>query len=231
MLPRRNSTNVAPGHVSPRPTSGSVGGRRALSLITTQQVFRASTALAVETESPESEISPQNFPPVPPPRPTPSSHLPPAGNGGLRRQSTRRDTNETFRSAFEEHDPTRPPSMPMPTIPQFSESPTRLGQPAPGGGVGGFAPVSPHHGSGRNYSTADYTYRFDTRPPSRTGSGSPCYESIDISGGIHAKVWPIYNKIAQEYDETSLAKWNKELDTPLIFVSLIVRADHQFRSD
>ena len=220
MLPRRDS---------PRPTSGSFGGGRPLSLITTQQVFRASTALTVEVESPESEILPQDLPPVPPPRPTPSSHLPP-GNSGLRRRSTRRDTYETFPSALEELVPPRPPGMPMPTIPQLSEfpppTPTRLRQTAPGGGVGGFAiSTSPHHGFNDGDSTADYNYRFETMPPPRADPGSPCYEPADISGGIHANIWPIYNRIAQKYDETSLAKWNKELDTPLLFVSLIFRAD------
>ena len=223
MLPRRNSANVTPDHVSPQATSGSVGGRRPLSLITTQQVFRASTALTAETESPESEISPQDFPPVPPPRPTLSSHLPP-GNSGLRRQSTRSGPNETFRSAIEEHGPLWPPSMPMPTIPQLSErhppTPTRLRQFAPGGGVGGFTPVSPRRGSSRDYSTADYTYRFDSMPSPRTDSGPPHYESANISGGIHANVWPTYNKISREFDEKRLAKWNADLDVLLIFVSV-----------
>lgn len=224
MLPRRNSTNATSGHVSTRPTSGSVGGMRPLSLVTTQQTFRASTSLTVETESPVSETSPQETPPIPPPRPLPS----PPGNVGLRRQSTRRNTNETFRSAPEEHVPSRPPSMPMPSMTQISESPpptsARLRQLAPGGGVGGFTSFpSPHHGPNRDYSnhnTADYTYRFDTMPSVRSDSGPPHYESADISGGIHANVWPTYNKISQEYDEKRLAKWNTDLDVLLIFVSL-----------
>jgi len=223
MLPRRNSANVTPLHVSPRSTSGSAGGRRPLSLITAQQEFRASTALTVETESPESEIHPHDSPPVPPPRPIPSSQLPP-GNSGLRRQSTRRSIDETFRSAVEEHDPPQPPSMPMPTIPQFSElpptTPTRLRQLAPGGGVGGFTPVSPRRGSSRDYAIADYTYRFDTMPSPRTDSGSPHYEPANISGGIHANVWHTYNNISQDFDGNRLTKWDRDLEILLIFVSI-----------
>jgi len=222
MLPRRNSTNVTSGHVSPRPVSGSVGGRRPLSLVTTQQSFRASAALTAETESPESEISPQDFPPVPPPRPAPPSHLSP-GISGLRRQSIRRGTQESFRSALEEDGPSRAPSMPMATIPQFPEppplTPTRVRQLAPGGGVGGFTPVSPRHGSSRDYSTADYPYRFDSMPSPRSDSGPPHYESADISGGVHANVWPTYNKISEKFDEKRLEKWNADLDVLLIFVS------------
>ena len=229
MLPRRNSANVTPGHIPPRPTRGSVDGRRPLSLITTQQTFRASMALTAETESPESEISPQDFPPVPPPRPIPSSHAAPS-DSELRRQSTRGDTNETFRSALEEHDPSRPPRIPIPTISEFSElpptTPTRLRQLASGGGVGGFTPVSPRRGSSRDYSTVDYTYRFDTMPSPRTDSGPPHYESANISGGIHANVWPAYNRISQEFDEKRLEKWNTDLDVLLIFVSLTVGAGY-----
>lgn len=59
----------------------------------------------------------------------------------------------------------------------------------------------------------------------------PYFESADIFGDIHPKIWPIYNRISMEYDEVSLAKWNKELDTPIIFVSQIIRAGHRFRSD
>jgi hypothetical protein len=231
MLPRRSSTYATPDHISPRATGGSVGGRRPLSVVTAQRPFRASTALTVETESPVSETSPQESPPVPPPRPASFPHLLP-GNGGLRRQSTRRTTHDTFRSAIEEHDPPQPqpPGMPMPGLPisQIPEhpppTPIRPRQVAPGGGVGGFTPVtSPHHGSSRDYShhnTADYTYRFDTMPSPRSDSGAPHYISADLSGGIHAKVWPTYNKISQEFDEKTLAKSNTDLDVLLIFVSL-----------
>ena len=223
MLPRRNSTNVTPIHAPPRP-GGSVGGRRPLSLVTTQQAFRASTALTVEIESPVSETSPQEHPPMPP-RP----------GIGLRRQSTRRNTHETFRSALEENAPSRPPSMPTITMPQISEppppTPTRPRQLAPGGGVGGFTPIpSPYQESSGDYphNARGYTYRFDTMPSPRSDSGPPHYESADISGGIHAKVWPTYNKISQEFDEKRLAKWNTDLDVLLIFVSLMVSASHQF---
>ena len=229
MLPRRGSTHTAP-QIPPRPTDGSVGGRRPLSLVTTQETFRASTGLTVETESPVSEISPQEQVPQMPPRPVSFPRLPP-GYGGLTRRSTRRDTFETCREDISQPQPF---SMPMPTIPQISEppapTPTRPRQLAPGGGAGGFMqPPSPYHGSSRDYShhnTRDYNDRFGTMPSSRSDSDPPHYESADISGGIHAEVWPIYNKISQKFDEKRLEKWNKDLDVLLIFVSLAVRVGH-----
>ena len=222
MSSRRNSTNITPGRTPPRSTSSSIAGTRPLSLVATHQAFRISTARMPETESLESEIPPQELSPVPPPRPVPSSYLPP-GNSGLRRQSTRRGTHETFRPTLDEHNPSRPPSMPVATTPQLSEpSPSipthRL---APGDGNVCSAPVtSPQRESSLDYSTADYTYRFDTMPSPRLDSGPPHYEPADISGGIHAKVWPTYNKVSQEFDEKRLAKWNADLDVLLIFVSL-----------
>lgn len=229
MLHRRSSTIPTPGHVSPRPISGSAGGRRPLSLITTQQVFRASAALTLETESPVSEKSPQESPPIPPPRPASSSRLPSSYNG-LRRQSTRHNSHETFRSALEEEAPSQPPSMPIPTLPvpqisEFPPTPTGLRHLGPGGGVGGFTPVSsPFRKPSRDrsyHTTADYNYRFDSMPSPRPDSGPPHYESANISGGIHANVWPTYNKIAQEFDEKRLEKWNTDLDVLLIFVSVL----------
>ena len=83
-------------------------------------------------------------------------------------------------------------------------------------------PPSPHHGSSRDYSTADYPYRFDTMPSPRLDSGPPYYRSADISGGIHANVWPTYNKISQEFDEKRSAKWNADLNVLLIFVSITI---------
>jgi len=225
MLPRRNSKNPAVNYIPPRPTSGFVGGTQPLGLITTQQTFRAQ---ALKTEIPQSETSPQETPPLPH-RPTSFPHLPPGG-GGLRRQSTRRSTYETCSSALEEQVPvpSQPPNiMPTPTspLPQSSEppppTPVRPHQRAPGGGVGGFtAPPSPHHGSSRGYShhsTADYTYRFDTSPRQ-----APDYESPYITGGIHAKVWPTYNKISREFDKERFTKWDADLDVLLIFVGLML---------
>ena len=78
---------------------------------------------------------------------------------------------------------------------EFISSPNH---PPPGEGVGGFA----------------YPRRHYPHPPN--------YGSADISRGIHAKVWHTYNKVAQEFDEKKLKKWNKDLDTLLIFVSLML---------
>jgi len=229
MLPRRNSTITTAGHVSPQSTSGSIGGGRPLSPVSIQQAFRKPTTPTVETESPVSESSPRGPPPIPPPRPVSTP-----GNSGLRRRSTRRGTYESSHSPFEERVQPRPPGMPVVTIPQISEHPppaqTPVGPLAPGDGVGGFMQIpSPHYGPSRdhyNHNTADYTYRFDTIPSVRSNSGPPHYESADISGGIHANVWPTYNKISQEFDEKRLAKWNADLDVLLIFVSLVIRTGH-----
>ena len=232
MLPRRNSTNPTMGHISPRAGSGSTGGRRPLSLVTTNQVFRVSTAFTVETESPVSKISPRESLPIAPPRPVSLSRLPP-GNSGLRWQSIRRGSHETFRSALEDIPP-QPQSMPAvtPHAPQTSEPPAqnRSQQPAPGSGIGGFTSTSPpHRGPSHDrsrHSTADYTYRFHTLPSPRSDSSPPQYKSADISGGIHANVWSTYNKISREFDEKRLAKWNGDLDVLLIFVSTVVKAAH-----
>ena len=172
MLPRRDSKSVPPSYVPPQPTNGTVGGRRPLSLVTNRQPFRASTAQMVGTESPVPETSPQEIPPISP-RPMPLPHFPP-GSSGLRRQSTRRNTYETYSSASEERNPPRPSNV---------------------------IPV----------------------PPPRSDSGPAHYEPAGISEGIHAGVWPTYNKVSQEFDEKRLKQWNDDLDVLLIFVSLVVR--------
>ena len=247
MLPRRNSTNIA--SISPRP-SGSFAGRQSLSIATNQQTFRPPILGTLETESPQSETSPQpHATPSIPPRPPAFPHLPP-GISGLRRQSTRRNTHDTYTTVLEEHVPasSQPPSimsmpMPMPS-PPFSQSsgnppptPMRPRQLAPGDGVGGFAATPFHYDPTRNdphYHTADYTYRFDTMSSARSDSGPPKYESTAVTGGIHAKVWPTYNKsykISKEFDDEMLEKWNSDLDVLLIFVSLAFGSDRRFRSD
>ena len=245
MLPRRNSTNVTSAPALPPRTIGSFGDKRPLSLVTNQQPFRADTTETQETESPQSETSPQPTPPIPP-RPAAFPPLP-SGVGGLRRKTTRLNTYDTYTSALEEHVP--PPSqspnfiMSMPSTPSQQvpgrppPTPVRPRQHAPGGGVGGFAGGSPsqqgpsHDNPNPHHNTADYTYRFDTLPSFRSDSGPPQYESANVTGGVHAKVWPTYNKISQEFDEKLLEKWNSDLDVLLIFVSLVVGGDHQFPSD
>ena len=232
MFSRRNSQSPSPGYPSPHPTGGSFGGtRRPLSLVTTPRTFRATTAQTVETESPHSETSPPDTAPPMPPRQPPFPQLPPR-NSGLRRKSTRHDTHESFSSALDFPPQSQSPNiMPMPTPPPLRSpapppTPNRPRLPVPIENVGGWAvPPSPRHGSSRGYAhqyTADYTYRFDTIPSPRSDSGSPHYEPADISGGIHANVWPTYNKISQELDEKKLTKWNTDLDVLLIFVSPIL---------
>jgi hypothetical protein len=46
-----------------------------------------------------------------------------------------------------------------------------------------------------------------------------------ISEDLHAGVWHTYNKVSQEFDEKRLKKWNEDLDTLLILVSLVVKGD------
>ena len=170
MLPRRNAKNVAPNYVSPQPTNGSVGSRRPLSLATNRQPFRAFTAQMVGAESLVPETSPQGIPPIPL---QPLAHLPP-GSSGLRRQSTRHNTDEPHRSASDECNPPQPPNI---------------------------APV----------------------PPPRLDSSPAHHEPAGISEGIHAGVWPTYNKVSQEFDEKRLKQWNDDLDVLLIFVSIVFR--------
>ncbi|KAF9793273.1 hypothetical protein BJ322DRAFT_115106 [Thelephora terrestris] len=221
MLPRRSWTNPNSGHAPPRPMSGSLGsGRgRPLSLVTNQKIFRANTVQTVETESPQSETFPQEIQTAPavPPRPSqpPSPELPP--RAGLRRQTTRRNTYEPF--ALDSPPQSRSPNvMPMPTphIPRSpvhppALSPVRSRQPAPGEGVGGFT-------YSRQYTTDNYRLNTMISPPS--DSMPPHYKPADVSGGLHADLWPTYNKISEQYDQKRLSKWNTDLDVLLIFAAL-----------
>ena len=203
MLPRRRSTKptLDPSPLLP-PTSGSASSRRPLNLVTHQHPFRASTAQAIGTESPVSEI-----PPIPP---RPATFLPsPPSSSGPRRQQTRYDTLETLYSpSFEERVQSQPLNimpMPVPSVPQTPEPPTspmRSRQPA-GGGIGGFAPIP----------------KFNAY----SDSGLPPYETAGTSEGPHAGIWATYNKVSQEFDEKRLKKWNDDLDVLLIFVSLVVK--------
>ena len=54
-------------------------------------------------------------------------------------------------------------------------------------------------------------------------SGPAHYEAEGVSKDIHARVWPIYNKVSQEFDEKTSRQLNDDLDVLLIFVSLSVR--------
>ena len=106
--------------------------------------------------------------------------------------------------------------MPSPKFPQVAGQPPPTPirpQSAPGGGVGGFAPFN--HGAGRDNS---YRNTADLDPPH--------YESEGATGGVHAKVWPTYNRISKEYDERMLTKWNSDLDVLLLFVSVVFDPSH-----
>ena len=128
--------------------------------------------------------------------------------------------------------------MPSPIFSHVSEysphTPMQPQQPAPGDGVGGWVATTPFRYdpsyNGSHYNTADHPYRFNTIPSPQSESGPPHYESAAVTGGIHEKVWPTYNKISKELDDKKLEKWDKDLDTLLLFVSLVSRCDRRFRS-
>ena len=221
-----------------RSTCGSVSGRLPPSLIANQKTFRADTAQTIETESPKPDTAQQDAsiaPPMPP-RPPPFPQLLP-GNSGFNRRSTRHNTSESFGST--PGPPPQPrPQIAMPTPFPFPQpiqihppfTPVPLHPHVPAEGVTGRSTdLSTQHEYGREHFhkyTADYTNRFDTIPSLHEDSESPHYESADISGGIHADVWPTYNKLSEEFDEKDLAKWNSDLDVLLIFVSLASERAH-----
>jgi len=211
MLFRGYSTNPTPKPTpnrSPSPlTSGSVRGRRSLNLVTHQQPFRASTAQTIDTKpfASGSETSPRDTLPVPS-RPASPLRLPP-GNIGPRRQQTKHDTQETLCSTpIEEHVPPQSPNV-IPTSPVSQSSKQRASS----------TRSRRRGGAGRFASTPKSVTRSD--------SNSPPYETTGTFEGMHAGFWPIYNKVSQEFDEKRLGKWDRDLDTLLIFVSLAATGD------
>ena len=224
MFPRRNSTNLSLGYASLPPTSGSFGGRQPLNLVTDQKPFRTSTAHTAEIETSRSETIPQgasNVPPMPPrPRPTPES--PPRDS--LKQHPNRRNTYDPFSSASNLPLQSHPPNvMPMPSLPPLQSPPPKQPRwPAPGGGVGGFTYSHQY--------TAD-AYRLNAMPSPHSDSDSPHYKPTDLSGGIHANVWPLYNKISEQFDQKLLTKWKDDLDLLLIFVSITPDDPLELRSN
>jgi len=209
MLFRRYSTKPTPKPISNRSpsllTSGSVRGRRSLNLVSRHQPFRASTAQTVETEPFASETSPRDILPVPFRSASPL-RLPP-DSIGPRRQQARHDTQGTLCSTpIEEHVPPQSPNV-IPTSPVSQTSKPRA------------SPTRPRRrgGTGRSASTPKSATRSD--------SSSPPYESAGTFEGMHAGFWPVYNKVSQEFDEKRLGKWDRDLDTLLIFVSFAVMGD------
>ena len=211
MLLLRHSTKATPNSNS-SPLTGRSSGRRPLNPVTHQHPFRRQM---VETESFTSEISSRETLPVPP---RPVSFPPsPSGASGHRRRQTPHDTQETLWSpTFEEYAPLQQSRiMPIPT-PSVSQAsglplPMRLRQPAPGGGVGGFASIpSPRHKS--SYENFRHnTHRLDLKVATHSDSDSPRFEIPGISEG------------SQEFYERRMNKWSIELDTLLIFVSLVIK--------
>lgn len=210
MLLRRNWTTPNPGYASSHPTNDSFRSRRPPDLVTGPNVFPPTMPQTVETESPKSEISPQDTPGAPPmsPRPSPSPLLQPR-NAGLRQRPTSREAHAAFN-----------PTLNFPSQPQQSNA-------VPMHSVGGSeGPSSSPYGSGRGvpyHNTANYTSRSDEIPPPHSDFKWSYYDPADISDEIHANVWSIYNIISKEADEKMLFKWSTDLDSLLIFVSLIIR--------
>ena len=218
MLHRRNSTD----------SHQSYGGRRPLTLISNNRNFGSS---AVNVESPQSGIFEHDIPPMPPrPMPMPSRPMPLSqllsGNGRLKRRSTRHNTCETFSSPPNFSNPLN--SVPISALPHAHTPghphsvPVGPQQPF-GEGVGGFTatPLPPRGSNNDHRHTAAYVNRFGTVPSPNPDADFPHYESADISGGIHAELWPIYNKLSMEFDNKRLEKWYTELDVLLIFVSVL----------
>jgi len=212
MLLLRHPTKATPNSNPPPLTGRSISGRRSLNPVTRQHPFRRQM---VETESFASEISSRETLPV---SPRPASFPPsPPGTSGPRRRQTPHDTQETLWSpTFEEYAPSQSSRiMPIPT-PSVSRAsglplPVRFRQPAPGGGVGGFASIpSPHHKS--SYDNFRHnTHRLDLKFATHSDSNSPRFEIPGISEG------------SQEFYERRLNKWSIELDTLLIFVSMMIK--------
>jgi len=192
MLPSRRSTNVTPGYVSPRPTGSSISARRQPSTVTNQEPFRAVTTQTVETESSADETFPQGIPPTLP------------GNNGPVKKPTRAEEI---------------PQMPLGNN-GFRQKPIRRDTPIPT-----KAKEIPPIPLGKSRSRP---IRRGTRIPTQPApdipedSSSPYHEAAAISEGIHAGIWPTYNKVSQEFDEKRFKRWNDDLDVLLIFVSPVV---------
>jgi len=211
MLLLRHPTKATPNSISPPLTGGSISGGRPLNLVTHQHPFHRQMV----------ETSPRETLPVSP-RPVSLPPSPPS-NSGPRRQQTPHDTQETLWSpTSEEYVPSKPSRIiPIPTSSVSPASgppfPMRFRQPASGGGAGGFALIpSSHHKSNHDnfrHNTTDSTHWPDPKFATHSDSNSPRSEIPGISEG------------PRELYERRLDKWSIELDTLLIFVSLVVKGD------
>ena len=216
-MPRRNSKKPSPGYTPPRLTNSYVGGRPPLTLVTYQDPFRATPAQTVEAEPSQFKTFQQDTQDAPvPPRPSTS----PLSPRSSRRQSVRTDTDETLSPVSESPSQFQSPNISSPT-----SIPSR--KPTLGKDTDEFARPPPiRHWSGHENShqhAADsYSYQFGTAPSPPTKSGPSHYTSADVSGGVYAHVWPVYNRISQESDQKLFSRWNFDLDVLLIFVSLLL---------
>ena len=188
-------------------------------LVTYQEPFRASPNRIVEVEPSQPETFRQDTQNAPvPPRPSLSPLSPPSNS---RRQSVRTDTDKTLSPVSESPSQSQSPN----TI--FLPTSIPSEKPALGKDVDELvSPPPTRHWSGHEYShqhTADsYTYQFGTAPPPTTNSGPSHYTSADVSGGVYAHMWPIYNRVSQESDQKLFSRWSDDLDLLLLFVSLLL---------
>ena len=89
----------------------------------------------------------------------------------------------------------------------------------------------PRRRSTRRKTNEHYPPASEPTPP-QPKSGPAHHEKTGVSEGIHAGVWPTYNKVSQDFDKKGLDQWNADLDVLLIFVSVLVRAAiHSDRTD
>ena len=222
LLLSRKKLNPNPGYTPSRLTESYVAGRPPLTLVTHQNPFHAAAAQTVETESPQPETFSRDIQDAPiPPRPRSFPQLSPR-NSGPRRPPARADTEETLSPSPESLSQSQLPNIiPMP---RPYPAPIRSRTLASGEDLGEFARNPPYrHWSGHEYSyeyTAGNSYWSDTASSPPSDPGPSHYRPADISGGPHARVWPIYNKISEKYDKKLSTKWNDDLDVLLIFVSL-----------
>ena len=243
MASRESSMNVNSGPAFPLPFSGSSSDGPP-SMATDQHPFRAGAVDMLETGYPQSETSSRAIPPLPPPRPTPFPHSP-RGVSGLRTLETGPPQLETSSGAIPPllppqltpfpHSPPRGVSGPRlkltmqntsddyPPSPE-GDPPVQFPQPTLVDGGGKFKRTPPFNRDpsrvDAHRNTTNYHYRFDTMPSARSDSDPPHNQSGDVTGGAHADVWPIYNKISKEHDDKMLTKWNSDLDVLLVFVSV-----------
>lgn len=128
------------------------------------------------------------------------------------RSSAAESTLEIKSPQFETPQRPTPPALPRRTPTSHLPS-----------GVSGIRRQPTRHNTRDTYTHA-LGGHLSSRNNSRRGTA-------DVTDGIHAKVWPTYNKISRAFDEGTLRKWDSDFNVILIFVSLVAGGDYQSRLD